>query len=121
MAGLLQDRITSAEVVLANGTIATASATQNTDLFWALRGAGASYGIITQWTFATLAAPPSVISYTIEYAGTGLKPGEILELLRKWQKVAIAAPNELSVICTVAISLTPEIDLLSLQVSHTIP
>ncbi|KAF8610254.1 FAD-binding domain-containing protein [Ceratobasidium sp. AG-I] len=119
VAGLLHDHITEAEVVLADGTLTTASLTKNSDLFWALRGAGASYGIVTQWTFATLAAPPSVISYTIEYAGAGLKPGEFLELFKKWQKIAIAAPNQLSVICTVSTSLTPETDLLSLQFRGT--
>ena len=46
-----------AQVVLANGTLATASATQNSDLFWALRGAGASYGIVTSMKFQTFAAP----------------------------------------------------------------
>ncbi|KAG8735505.1 hypothetical protein FRC12_018042 [Ceratobasidium sp. 428] len=58
VAGLLHDRVTSAQVVLANGTLTTASSTKNADLFWALRGAGASYGIVTEWTFATLPAPP---------------------------------------------------------------
>ncbi|KAF8610252.1 FAD-binding domain-containing protein [Ceratobasidium sp. AG-I] len=97
MAGLLQDRITSAEVVLANGTIATASATQNTDLFWALRGAGASYGIITQWTFAALAAPTSVIGYHIDYSSTQSK-SKIASLLGAWEKLAIAAPKEMAMI-----------------------
>ncbi|KAG8769100.1 hypothetical protein FRC12_005175 [Ceratobasidium sp. 428] len=101
VAGLLQDRVTAAEVVLANGTTTTASATKNSDLFWALRGAGASYGIVTQWSFATLAAPPTVISYFIEYTVTPLSPSDIATLMEKWQSVALSAPNELPVICTI--------------------
>jgi FAD/FMN-containing dehydrogenase len=45
--GLLCDRVIGHEVVLADGTIAHASATENNDLFWALRGAAPSFGIIT--------------------------------------------------------------------------
>ncbi|CAE6511492.1 unnamed protein product [Rhizoctonia solani] len=100
-AGLLHDYVTSAEVVLANGTLTTASATENTDLFWALRGAGASYGIITEWTFSTLAAPPIVISYKVDYTGIVLTVEQARELLKNWQTIALSAPDNLSVICTV--------------------
>ncbi|KAH7341046.1 hypothetical protein B0J17DRAFT_653852 [Rhizoctonia solani] len=103
-AGLLHDRVTSAEVVLANGTLTTASATQNPDLFWALRGAGASYGIVTEWTFSTLAAPPTVISYRVDYT-TVLTARQARELLKNWQKIALSAPDNLSVICSVGRAL----------------
>jgi FAD/FMN-containing dehydrogenase len=52
-----------AAIVLANGTLATASATQNPDLFWALRGAGASYGVVTSMKFQTFAAPSQNINF----------------------------------------------------------
>ncbi|KAG8736712.1 hypothetical protein FRC12_017479, partial [Ceratobasidium sp. 428] len=101
VAGLLHDRVIAAEVVLANGTLTTASITKNTDLFWALRGAAASYGIVTQWTFATLPAPPSVISYVVDYSSTTLSASQIASLMEEWQRIAISAPDELSVICTI--------------------
>ncbi|KAJ1303325.1 hypothetical protein OPQ81_011521 [Rhizoctonia solani] len=63
-AGLLIDRAVRAEVVLANGTIATAAFDRNPDLYWALRGAAPSFGIVTAWTYATLPAPDS-IGYTL--------------------------------------------------------
>ncbi|KAF8713229.1 Berberine and berberine like, partial [Rhizoctonia solani] len=59
-AGLLIDRAVRAEVVLANGTVATAAFDRNPDLYWALRGAGPSFGIVTAWTYATLPAPNSI-------------------------------------------------------------
>ncbi|KEP49468.1 reticuline oxidase [Rhizoctonia solani 123E] len=95
VAGLLHDRITAAEVVLANGTLTTASTSQNADLFWALRGAGASYGIVTQWAFATLAAPTTVIGYSIDFSST-LSASKIASLLNAWQSLAISAPKEMA-------------------------
>lgn len=55
--GLAVDFIEEATVVLANSSVVKASTTQNTDLFWALRGAGFSYGIVTGFKFRTIAAP----------------------------------------------------------------
>jgi len=100
VAGLLHDRITAAEVVLANGTLTTTSATQNADLFWALRGAGASYGIVTQWTFATLAAPTTVIGYSIDYSSTQ-SGSKIASLLGAWQTLAMAAPKEMAMMAAI--------------------
>jgi hypothetical protein len=49
-----------ATVVLANSTIVNCSATENPDLFWALRGAGGSMGIVTEFRFNTFEAPEQV-------------------------------------------------------------
>ncbi|KAJ7725250.1 hypothetical protein B0H14DRAFT_3002972 [Mycena olivaceomarginata] len=57
--GLTLDVIKSATVVLANGTVATASSTVNTDLFWAIRGASPSFGIVTSVEVQTFPAPAS--------------------------------------------------------------
>ncbi|KAF7309489.1 Glucooligosaccharide oxidase [Mycena indigotica] len=58
--GLTLDTIRSATVVLANGTIASASSTVNSDLFWAIRGASPSFGIVTSIEVSTFPAPSSV-------------------------------------------------------------
>lgn len=65
MAGLLMDRVVGAQVVLANGTTVTASNTTNSNLFWALKGAAPSFGIVTSWTYSTLSAPPTTVFFTI--------------------------------------------------------
>jgi hypothetical protein len=58
----------SANIVLANGTLVTASSTQNPDLFWSLRGAGGAFGIVTSFTFRTFQAPEGnlVFSYNLQ-------------------------------------------------------
>jgi FAD/FMN-containing dehydrogenase len=49
--GLTIDHLVSAQIVLADGTVQTASPATNPDLFWAIRGAGANFGIVTSFEF----------------------------------------------------------------------
>ncbi|KAJ7251662.1 hypothetical protein C8J57DRAFT_1665959 [Mycena rebaudengoi] len=59
--GLALDVVKSATVVLGNGTIVSASANVNPDLYWAIRGASPSFGIVTSIEVQTFPAPPSAI------------------------------------------------------------
>ncbi|KAM0282349.1 hypothetical protein ACHAQH_003028 [Verticillium albo-atrum] len=63
--GLTLDAIIGATVVLADGSLVHASEEENADLFWAIRGAGSSFGIIVEFEVETFAAPEEVSWFRI--------------------------------------------------------
>ncbi|KAG7094084.1 hypothetical protein E1B28_007703 [Marasmius oreades] len=63
MWGLNLDVVKAAEIVLPNGTITTVSSDQNPDLYWGIRGAASSFGIITALTFTTYPVPTSSVIF----------------------------------------------------------
>lgn len=74
--GLIGDNLLSARVVLANGTAVTVSNDSHPDLFWALRGAGHNFGIVTEFTHKIYEVPPNDKWATKIYIFTGDKVEE---------------------------------------------
>lgn len=88
--GLTCDSLTSAEIVTADGKHLTCSATANSDLFWALRGAGnGQFGVVTALRFRTHAAPRVVTGYlTWPWRRAAA-------VIRAWQGWGPAQPDEI--------------------------
>jgi FAD/FMN-containing dehydrogenase len=88
--GLACDNLLAAEVVTADGRLLMASATENEDLLWGLRGGGGNFGVVTSFTYRL--HPVGVL-----LAGAvTFPPGRAREALRFYHEFASACPDELS-------------------------
>jgi FAD/FMN-containing dehydrogenase len=88
--GLACDNLVSVDVADASGKHLTASAEQNADLFWALRGGGGNFGVVT--TFEYQLHPLSAV-----LGGVLLHPRQnALDLLRHYRDLTANAPDELT-------------------------
>ncbi len=88
--GLSCDNLISADVVTADGRMLTASATENQDLFWAIRGGGGNFGVVTSLEFRL--HPVGTV-----YAGPVLYPLEkAADVLRFFAAFMAGAPRELN-------------------------
>jgi FAD/FMN-containing dehydrogenase len=88
--GLTVDNLVAAEVVTATGDVIRASADDHPDLFWALRGGGGNFGVVTSFRFALHAVGPTVMAGPVFWAAedTG-------DVLRFYRDFAADAPDEL--------------------------
>jgi FAD/FMN-containing dehydrogenase len=89
--GLTIDNLISADVVTADAKLVRASEKENPDLFWALRGGGGNFGVVTSFEFKLHPLGPEVLSglivHPLEHAG---------ELLPAFRRIAKEAPDELT-------------------------
>jgi FAD/FMN-containing dehydrogenase len=90
--GLTVDNLESAEVVTATGEVVLSSATEHSDLFWALRGGGGNFGVVTRFEFRLHPVGPDVLSGLIVYPLSEAK-----SVLRHYREFMAAAPEELNV------------------------
>jgi len=89
--GLACDNVLSAQIVTADGQIRTASANENPDLYWALRGGGGNFGVVVSFEFR-------LHPITTVLSGMLLHPLERAEeALRFYRDFIVTAPDELTV------------------------
>jgi FAD/FMN-containing dehydrogenase len=90
--GMTVDNLESAEVVTAEGEVVRASATEHPDLFWALRGGGGNFGVVTRFEFRLHPVGPDVLSGLIVYPISEAK-----SVLQQYREFMASAPEELNV------------------------
>jgi FAD/FMN-containing dehydrogenase len=88
--GLALDNVVAAEVVTANGEVVHASAGENPELFWAIRGGGGNFGIVTAFEFV---AHPTTDVFYGKIAFPASQAGTVLQ---GWADYLRAAPEELT-------------------------
>ncbi|MFT4070263.1 FAD-binding oxidoreductase [Paraburkholderia sp.] len=90
--GMTIDNLVAADIVTADGELRRASATSNEDLFWAIRGGGGNFGVVTLFEYALHEVGPLV------YGGLVVLPlAEAKDALVKYRAAAPAMPEELAV------------------------
>jgi FAD/FMN-containing dehydrogenase len=88
--GLSCDNLISVDIVTADGRLLTASETENPDLFWAVRGGGGNFGVVTSFEFRL--HPVSIV-----YAGPVLYPLErAAEVMRLYRDYMAKAPEDMN-------------------------
>jgi FAD/FMN-containing dehydrogenase len=110
--GFTVDNLLAADVVTANGELVTASETDNSDLFWGIRGGGGNFGIVTSFQFQLHPVGPEVLSglivYRFEDAGN---------VLRHYRSFVAQAPDDLS--CWAVLRKAPPLPFLPEEVHGT--
>lgn len=103
--GLTIDNLLSADVVTADAKLLRANAKENSDLFWALRGGGGNFGVVTAFEFQLHPVGPQVL------AGLVVHPfDDAAKLLKEYRRVVETAPDELT--CWVVMRKAPPLPFL---------
>lgn len=87
--GLACDNVVSFEVVVANGERLRADADSHPELFWALRGGGGNFGVVTGFEFALHDQPGHAISAQLHYP-----PSRARDAMRLWRDLSTQAPRQ---------------------------
>jgi FAD/FMN-containing dehydrogenase len=94
--GLALDNLVAAEVVTANGDVVRANADENPELFWAIRGGGGNFGIVTAFDFAAHRTTD------VFFGKIAFPAAETAAVLQGWAEYVRTAPEELTFIANLA-------------------
>ena len=89
--GLACDNLLSVDLVTADGRLVTASAHENPDLFWALRGGGGNFGIVTSFEYRLHPVGPTVYGGSVAFAAEHRRA-----VLESYRELTRKAPDELT-------------------------
>lgn len=110
--GLSVDALRECDVVTADGEFVTASAEENADLFWGLRGGGGNFGVVTNFTFDLQPLGPTVLAGLIAWPAT--QAPTVLAFLRDF---IADAPDELGLMAN--LRLAPPLPVFPTEVHGT--
>jgi FAD/FMN-containing dehydrogenase len=99
--GMTVDNLIGADVVLATGDVVHASETENPDLFWAIRGGGGNFGVVTSFEYRLHPVGPMIVGGLIVYPFQMVR-----EVMRFYAETLRHAPDELTLAC--ALLTTPD-------------
>lgn len=89
--GLTCDNLLSVEIVTADGEVLTASTTEHPDLFWAVRGGGGNFGVVTWFELQLHPLGPEVFSPALVY-----HLDDAPAMMRRWRDFVATAPDEVT-------------------------
>ncbi|MFI6449228.1 FAD-binding oxidoreductase [Kitasatospora sp. NPDC050543] len=89
--GLACDNLVGADVVTADGRLVHADAEENPELFWALRGGGGNFGVVTSFEFELHPVGPQVLAGLVIYPAA-----EAQQVVSRWRDLTAAMPDELT-------------------------
>jgi FAD/FMN-containing dehydrogenase len=95
--GLTCDNLIAADVVTADGRLVRASADENPDLFWGLRGGGGNFGVVTSFEFQLHRVGPTVLAGPIFYPGD-----QAAEVLSGYRDYASTLPDDMTTLANLA-------------------
>jgi FAD/FMN-containing dehydrogenase len=110
--GLTVDNLVSADVVTAAGELVRASQNEHPDLFWALRGGGGNFGVVTSFEFRLHPVGPQVIAGLIVHPFESAK-----QVLGEYRRLVAKAPDELC--CWAVMRKAPPLPFLPASVHGT--
>lgn len=97
--GWTADNLEQVEIVTADGRARTASRDENADLFWALRGGGGNFGVVTRFTFRLHEVGPSVTGGLVVWGAD-----RVDDVLACYRELTESAPRELTAAVTVRLA-----------------
>ncbi|MBQ0920937.1 FAD-binding oxidoreductase [Hydrogenophaga aromaticivorans] len=116
------DTLVSMEVVMADGQVVRASADEHAELFWALRGGGGNFGVVTAFEYRLFPVGPEIVGGAIAWHGADAR-----QVLQAYRDVSARAPREMTSVAVLRVAppapwLPPEIHgqpMAAIFVCHT--
>ncbi|NEE03575.1 FAD-binding oxidoreductase [Phytoactinopolyspora halotolerans] len=97
--GWAADNLEEVEIVTAGGTVRTASRAENPDLFWAVRGGGGNYGVVTRFSFRLHQVGPTVTGGLAVWSADRAD-----EVLATYRELTASAPRELTAVAIIRLA-----------------